>query len=87
MINFYIWTILGIITAVLLIVFWKKQNAVWGGLTLGIIIGFIIALFFISKGNNFDWYIIGKSAVIGTLLGFSAELLGKVVDYIKKKNL
>lgn len=83
--NFDIWKILGIITAVLLIVFWRGRNAVWGGLALGIIIGLIVAIFFIFKGSGFDWFIIGKGAISGTLLGFMVELLGKVSDFIKKR--
>jgi Na+/proline symporter len=80
-----IWTILGIITIVLLILFWRKRNAVWGGLTIGIIIGIIVALFYLFKGNGFNWFVIGKGAIAGTMLGFVAELLGKISDLIKKK--
>jgi len=82
MTTFYIWQILGIVAIVLLVIFWKNKNAVWGGLTLGIIIGIIIAIFY---GNGFDWHIIGKSAISGTILGFIAELLGKGSDLLKKK--
>lgn len=80
-----IWKILGIITAVLLIVFCRRRSAVWGGLTLGVIIGFIVAIFFVFKGSGFNWYIIGKGAIAGTILGFIAELLGMASDFIKKK--
>ena len=82
--TYNIWVILGIIAVVLLIAFRQKQNAVWGGLTIGIIVGFIIALVFVFRGSGFDWLIIGKSAIIGTLLGFMAELLGKLSDLIKR---
>jgi len=85
MINFNIWIVLGIITVILLAVFWKIRNAVWGGLTLGIIIGFILAVFFLLNGSGFDWYIIGKIAISGTILGFIAELLGKFSDFIENK--
>lgn len=85
MINFDIWKILGIITAVLLIVFWRSRNAVWGGLTLGIIIGLIVAIFFLFKESGFNWFIIGKGAISGTILGFIAELLGMASDLIKKR--
>jgi len=85
MINFYIWEILGILTAVLLVVFWRRRSAVWGGLTLGIIVGLIFAIFFIFRGSGFDWFVIGKGAISGTILGFMAELLGKASDFIKKK--
>ena len=79
------WIILGIITAILLIVFRGGRNAVWGGLTLGIIIGLIVAIFFVFEGSGFDGYIVGKGAILGTIVGFIAQLLGKVSDLIKKK--
>lgn len=85
MVNFHIWTIFGVISIVLLIIFWRKRNAVWGGLTLGISVGFIIAIFYLLKGTGFNWFIIGKAAVLGTMLGFVAELLGKVSDFSKKR--
>lgn len=85
MTNINIWTILGIITIVLLIIFWRKRNAVWGGLTIGILIGFIVAVVYLFKESGFNWYIIGKSAVSGTMVGFIAELLGMISDFIRKK--
>jgi hypothetical protein len=76
---------LGIIAAILLIVFWGRRSAIWGGLTLGIVIGFIAAIVFAFRGSGFDWYIIGKVAIVGTLLGFIAELLGKVSEHFRRK--
>ena len=79
---FTAWKILGVIAIILLILFWKKRNAVWGGLFGGAIIGLIIA--FIVKGP-FDWYIIVKSATIGVFIGVFAELLGKLSDKLRRK--
>jgi hypothetical protein len=53
---------------------------VWGGFTAGIIIGFIIALF-----SGFKWYIVGRGAILGTMIGFVAELLGMLSDFLKRK--
>jgi uncharacterized membrane protein len=76
-----IWIILGIISIVLLAIYFRRgRNAVWGGFTAGIIIGFIIALF-----SGFDWYIVGKGAILGTMVGFVSELLGILSDYLRKK--
>lgn len=80
-----IWIILGVITIFLLIVFWQKRGAVWGGLTIGAIISFIVAIVYLFKGNGFNWSIIGKGAVLGTMAGFIAELLGMISDFIRKK--
>lgn len=73
--NFSIWIILGIVTVILLMFFWRTRNAVWGGFTIGIIIGLIVALF-----SGFDWYMVVKGAISGTIVGFGAELLGKFSD-------
>jgi uncharacterized membrane protein len=76
-----LWTFLGIASIILLaIYFWRRQNAVWGGFTTGIIIGFIIALF-----SEFRWYIVGRGAILGTMIGFVAELLGMLSDFLKRK--
>lgn len=83
--NINIWTILGVITIVLLIIFWRKRSAVWGGLTIGAIISFIVAIVYLFKGNGFNWSIVGKGAVLGTMAGFIAELLGMISDFIRKK--
>jgi len=82
----FLWPILGVLTIILLIIFWRKKNAVWGGFTLGIIIGLIIAILYLFKGRGFDWFIIGKSAMLGTIIGLVAELLGKASNIIKNKN-
>jgi len=78
-----LWPILVIITIILLIVFWRTRNAIRGGLMLGIIVGFVISTFYLFKGNGFNWFTIAKGAIIGAPLGFIAELLGKVSDFIK----
>ena len=85
MANFNTWTVLGIITAVSFIIFWRKRSAVWGGLTIGAIIGLIVTTIYLFKGSGFNWVIIGKGAVLGTMAGFIAELLGKISDLIKKR--
>lgn len=78
--NIDIWKILGVATPILLVVYWKRRNTVWGGFTAGIIIGLLVALF-----SDFDWYIVGKGAVSGTIIGFGAELLGKLSDKMKNR--
>ena len=75
-----IWIILGIASIVLLAIYFRVRNAVWGGFTVGIIIGLIIALF-----SEFNWYIVGKGAISGVMIGFAAELLGKISDFIKQR--
>ncbi len=69
----YIWIILNVVALILLLKYWGTKNSVWGGLTLGIIVGILWKIF-----GTEDWYIVVKITTIGILLGFCAELLGKV---------
>jgi hypothetical protein len=81
-----IWIILGSIAVILLAFYFRRgQNAVWGGLTIGVIVGLIIAVLVAFRGKSFDWYIILKAITVGIIAGFIAELLGKVSDLIKRR--
>jgi len=52
------WTYLGITSIALLIIyFFAGKNAVWGSLTIGIILGPLIAFFFAPEGQYFSWLI------------------------------
>jgi len=86
MTSIYIWTIFAVISIILLIIYWGKKNAVWGGLSIGIVVGLIITIVYFLKDNDFSWVVIGKSALLGTMIGFVAELLGMVSDLIRNKN-
>lgn len=79
-----IWKVLGIISIPLLIIYWRVKGAVWGGLTIGLFIGFIVAIFLYFQGTGFSWYIIGKGAILGIMVGFIAELLPKIAKRILK---
>ncbi len=80
------WTTLLVIAIISLIFFRGSRNSVWGGLTIGVFIGFILALISYFRGNGFQWSIIGKSMIVATLIGVIAELLGKLSNRIKRKN-
>lgn len=74
-----IWNILGIIAIVLLIYFsFAGRNAVWGALTLGVIIGLITGLVYLIKGDGFNWQLLKKIAIVFTLLGVLFELIGRL---------
>ena len=76
------WKILTIIASILLIIsFFRKQNAIWGGATIGLIIGLIVTIF-----QKFNWSITYKAVVIGILIGLIADLIGLFSDYLKKKS-
>ncbi len=77
----YIWTILVVVALILLAIYWNNRNAVWGGLTLGIIIGLLWKFI-----GGTDWDMLIKVATVGTLLGFGVELLGMLSDSLKKKS-
>ena len=75
-----IWIILGAASLILLAFYWNTRNAVWGGLIAGIIIGVLWKFI-----GGTDWYIVFKATTVATLLGFGAELLGMLSDYLKRK--
>jgi hypothetical protein len=43
-------------------------------MTMGAVVGLIIAIVSAISGHGFPWLTIGKGAIVGTLAGFLAEL-------------
>lgn len=74
------WIVLAVVAGLSLIVFWTGKNAVWGGMSIGLVVGLIIALVYAISGSGFHWTIIGKGAVIGTLAGLVSELVWRVAN-------
>lgn len=74
------WLISAIGIAALKSFFFRGQNAVWGGATIGVVIGLIVALF----RPQFDWDTVGHAAVIGAFVGLIAEILGAIGDRMKR---
>jgi len=65
-------TIIAIVAAVLLVLHWKGPNAVWGGATLGVIVGVIVAL--VVR----DWSLLALIFAIGTFAGTVFEWVGRL---------
>ena len=63
--------ILAVVALVLLLLHIKGPNAVWGGATLGMVIGLIVALI------NGDWSILALIFAIGTFAGTVFEWIGR----------
>jgi hypothetical protein len=72
-------TILAIVAAVILVLHWKGPNAVWGGATLGAVVGIIIA---IATG---DWSHLALAFAIGTFAGTVLEWIGRLAKKKEKK--
>ena len=70
-----VWWILYAAAAVVLMNHWGSKNAVWGTATLGALIGLIGAI--VRPG--FDWGMIGKAFVIGSLIGLVFEWLPRLI--------
>lgn len=70
------WIVSAIGIAALEKFFFRGQNAVWGGATIGAIVGVAIAIW----RPGFDWSTVGQSAVIGAFVGLLAEVLGAIAD-------
>ena len=80
------WKIIGVIAVILLIInFRKGQNSVWGGISLGAIVGFIITVILAFMGKGFNWFVILKAVIVGTIIGFLADLLGEVPKLFKRR--
>ena len=79
------WTVLVVIAAISMLVFWRGPNAVWGGITFGAIGGFIVAVISALSGSGFHWTTIGKGMIIGILVGLVFELPSKLSYLMKKK--
>ena len=77
------WIILSLVAAGSLTLFWRGPNAVWGGVILGAISGFVIAGVSAFMGNGFAWPIIGKALIVGVLVGLIAEVVGRLANRAK----
>lgn len=71
--------IMAVVAGVLLLVFWRGRSAVWGGATIGAMVGLILAL---VKG---DWSLLALSFAVGTFVGLGAEGLGRLSDKLRRR--
>ena len=81
-----VWTVLSAIAVVGLLIFWRGQNAVWGGIGLGMICGFFVATVLYFTGAAFRWSLVGKWVVTFSLFGLALELLGKILERSEDKS-
>jgi len=65
------------VAIILLVLHWKGPNAVWGGATLGVIVGLIIAL---VAG---DWGLLALSFAVGTFAGTLFEWVGRLAKRLR----
>lgn len=66
--------ILTIVALVLLVLHWRGPNAVWGGATLGIMVGLIVAL--LAK----DWSRLALIFSVGIFVGTLFEWIGRIAS-------
>jgi len=76
-----IWLILGVASIVILLKYFRTRNAVWGGLTAGVLIGLVWSFF---REEGFTIIFVAKSAIVGILVGFVFELLGNLGNRLKQ---
>jgi hypothetical protein len=70
-----IWNILGIVAIlVLLASFTMGKNAIWGTLTLGVVICIIWAIVNAISGNSLNWLLFKKIAIVSILIGALFQL-------------
>lgn len=73
-----IWTGLGILALAFLLIFAKGRNAVWGGCTIGAVLGLIAAGVGRFLHGTFSWVIVGRVTICFVLLGAILEVTSKV---------
>lgn len=61
-----------VIAGIFLVFHWKGPNAVWGGATLGLIVGLIVALV------TGDWGLLALVFAVGTFAGTLFEWVGRL---------
>ena len=69
--------VMTVVAIILLVLHWKGPNAVWGGATLGVIVGLIIAL---VAG---DWSLLALSFAVGTFAGTLFEWAGRLAKRLR----
>jgi hypothetical protein len=72
-------TVMTVIAVILLVLHWKGPNAVWGGATLGVIVGLIVAL----VTGNWGW--LARIFAVSTYAGTLFEWLGRLGDWLKQR--
>ena len=72
-------TVMVVIAAVLLVLHWKGPNAVWGGATLGIIVGLIVALI------TGDWGWLALIFAVTTYVGTLFEWIGRLAKRLSSR--
>ena len=77
------WLVLAAVATIALLFFWRGPNAVWGGLALGAVVGFVVALVLALRGHGLAWVIVAKGVVVGVLLGTLAEIVGRLSNRAK----
>ena len=60
--------------------FTHGKNAVWGGATLGLFIGVVVAM--VRPG--FDWAVVGHAIVVGAAIGLLFDGLGEIGDRLRR---
>ncbi len=74
------WIVSAVGIAALRRYFPRGKNAVWGGATLGLFIGIVVAI--IRPG--FEWSVIGHAIVIGAAIGLLFDGLGEISGRLHK---
>lgn len=68
------WIILTVFALIGFLTHSRGPNAVWGTATISIPIGIVIALI----QPEWDWLIVGKTVVVGAVIGLILEAMGKL---------
>jgi hypothetical protein len=62
----------------LVLTFFQGRNSTWGGFTIGLLVGVVIAIVSALLGYGFHWSTVGKTGVIAVIIGLVMDGLALV---------
>ena len=83
-----LWDILGIIAIIFLLAsFAIGKNAIWGALTIGVIVCLLIGIVRLLNGTEFfNWVIFKKVVIVSIWMGAFFEIISRLLKVSLKSN-
>ncbi len=85
MLGLNIWDLFGFLAFIFLIIFfYAEDNTVWAAFMLGVIISLVISVIYLIKDGAWPWSLFKKILTVITLCGILFELIGRLMNALKK---
>ena len=87
MLGLNIWDLFGFLAFIFLIIFfYAEHNTVWAAFTLGVIVSLVVSVIYLIKDGSWPWSLFKKILTVITLCGVLFELIGRLMNTLKKSN-